>query len=77
MSNMMEAYKFLKEEKFVFRQRLGHHVGWVFIRVYLHDTQISLHKYITNKVMSHINMLGALMEHLILGEIDSTLTITK
>jgi hypothetical protein len=55
---------------------LRHHISRIIISIdlaYLHQTFLND---ITNEVITNINMLGFLSNHLIFGEINSTLTIT-
>jgi hypothetical protein len=55
---------------------LRHHISRIIISIdlaYLH--QIFLND-ITNEMITNINMLGFLSNHLLFGEINSTLTIT-
>jgi hypothetical protein len=55
---------------------LRHHISKIIMSTdlaYLHQTFLND---ITNEVITNINMLGYLSNHLIFGEINSTLTIT-
>jgi hypothetical protein len=55
---------------------LRHHISKIIMSTdlaYLHQTFLND---ITNEVITNINMFGFLSNHLIFGEINSTLTIT-
>jgi hypothetical protein len=55
---------------------LRHHISRIIMSTdfaYLHQTFLND---ITNEVITNLNMLGFLINHLIFGEINSTMTIT-
>lgn len=56
---------------------LGYYINWIVMSTNLAHNSVTSSNNSTNKMMSNINMLYSLMEHMIFCKEDGTLNVTK